>query len=41
MEYLERRSTRWETITGTAGEAVHREPWNKAVIAGQDSIAAR
>src|SRR5690606_5808786 len=28
-------STRWETIMGTAGNAVHREPWNKGKIVGQ------
>jgi alkyl hydroperoxide reductase subunit AhpF len=32
LEHLEQPSTRWETITGTAGAAVHREPWNKAEI---------
>jgi hypothetical protein len=35
MEHLERPSTRWETITGAAGEAVHRETWNKAEVVGQ------
>jgi hypothetical protein len=28
-------STRWETIMGTAGNVVHREPWNKGKLVGQ------
>jgi hypothetical protein len=28
-------STRWETILGIAGNAAHREPWNKGNIVGQ------
>src|SRR5262245_53044030 len=28
-------STRWETIMETAGNVVHREPWNKGKIVGQ------
>jgi hypothetical protein len=30
-----RPSTRWETITGNAGNAASREPWNKGKIVGQ------
>jgi site-specific recombinase XerC len=33
--HLVRRSTRWETIMGSAAIAAHREPWNKGKIVGQ------
>jgi hypothetical protein len=33
--HLVRPSTRWETIMGSAANAIHREPWNKGKIVGQ------
>jgi len=29
-------SARWETIMGTAGNVIHREPWNKGKLVEVD-----